>query len=557
MKLKLMITLLLCLVMLGAKKISDQNIPRIGKRMPHTQFSQMQGNELEIITSMYGFGLLNGRLGECVRGIGDINMDGYDDVLVGNVHNGPGEALILFGGAVMDSIPDLILRGEGDGDLMGTNALGGCDINGDGMPDLLVQAGGYPNHKQYGRVYGYFGGTLLDTIPDIILTGEAYMDLFGTEMAAGDVNGDGCDDILISSVNHNSCSGKVYLYYGGSLLDTIPDWTNQGDSISTRLGCGLAIGDLNGDGKNDVIINSAPWIDRKDYWTVTEIFLQSDKLDTVPDLAIVDTGWANSRDNTLYIKDFNLDGCDDFIIMSSTANQDKYYGYHIYFGGVYLDTIPDAVLTPWYGGSMFNIADAGDVNGDGWPDIITGEWEGWSEAGAIELFLGSAHINRRSDWLCGGVGYSVDGAGDVNGDGYDDLIASSVSLPFTHVATGRIYIFAGKPGLKDIGTSVEQITKKKLSPTQILFQNYPNPFNSQTTVRYLIVNKFGKYVSLTIFDITGKEVINLVNQWQATGEYSIIWDGTDRQGEEVSSGMYLCRLLIGNQQQIKKLMLLR
>jgi hypothetical protein len=551
-----MITLLFCLVMLGAKKNSDQNIPRIGESMPPTQFSQLQGNELEIITSMYGFGLLNGRLGECVKGIGDINMDGYDDVLVGNVHNGPGEALILFGGADMDSLPDLILRGEGDGDLMGTNAFGGCDINGDGMPDLLVQAGGYPNHKQYGRVYGYFGGTLLDTIPDIVLTGKSYMELFGFRMAAGDVNGDQCADVLISTISYNTCSGKAYLYYGGSLLDTIPDWINRGDSIWTYLGCGLAIGDVNSDGKNDVIINSGPWIDRKDYLAVTELFLQSDKLDTVATFAIIDTGFKAFHGNTLYIKDFNLDGADDFIIKQLKVLDNKYYGYNIYFGGTDLDTKPDAFIAPWYGGTNYILADAGDVNGDGWPDIITGEWDGQFEAGAIELFLGSARINYDADWLCGGVGYSVDGAGDVNGDGYDDLITSSVTLPFTHVATGRVYIFAGKPGLTDIGTSVEQIKEKELSPTQILFQNYPNPFNIQTTIRYLIANKFGKYVSLTVFDITGKEVINLVNRWQLAGEYSISWDGTDQQGENVSSGMYLCHLLIGNQQQVKKLMLL-
>lgn len=556
MKLKLMIALLLCLMMLGAEKNTNQNIPR-GERMAPTHFSQMQGNQLEIITSMYGFGLLNGRLGECVRGIGDINMDGYDDVLVGNVHNGPGEALILFGGADMDSIPDLILRGENEHDLMGTNAFGGCDINGDGMPDLLVQAGCYPNGAQYGRMYGYFGGTLLDTIPDIVLTGKSYMEEYGQKMTAGDMNGDQCDDILISTVNPYTCSGKADLYYGGSLLDTIPDWTNRGDSITTYLGSSLAIGDVNSDGKNDVIINSEPWIDRKDYWTVTEIFLQSDKLDTVPAISIVDTLLGGLFSNKLYIKDFNLDGIDDFIIKHSRVLDNKYYGYNIYFGGVDLDTKPDAFIAPWYGGTNVMIADAGDVNGDGWPDIITGEWDGQFEAGAIELFLGSAHINYDADWLCGGVGYSVDGAGDVNGDGYDDLIASSISLPFTHVATGRVYIFAGKPGLIDIGTSVEQIAEKKLSPTQILFQNYPNPFNSQTTIRYLIANKFGKYVSLTIFDITGKEVINLENKCQAAGEYSIIWDGTDRQGENVSSGIYICRLSIGNQHQIKKLTLLR
>jgi len=263
MKLKIAFILLFCLISLSDVSSLHQSSQQKSQKSQLNQFSQIEGNQLEIITYIEGFGKdESGRLGYSVAGIGDINLDGFDDVIIGNLDKGPGEALILFGGTDMDSIPDIVFRGENEGDTFGGNVAAGGDINGDGDPDFIVVALGFPEKHSQGKVYVYFGGAILDTIPDIVFTGENDHDLFGSRVATGDVNKDNCDDILISTVNYNGSDGnnmlrgKAYLYYSGILLDTIPDWTNTGDSIRTYLGSGLAICDVNNDNKNDILINS-------------------------------------------------------------------------------------------------------------------------------------------------------------------------------------------------------------------------------------------------------------------------------------------------------------
>jgi len=433
--------------------------------------------------------------------IPDFNGDGFSDILIGDGSylNYAGKVYIYLGGSLMDNQADWTRQGEAEWIYYtGGNISSLDDLNGDGYSDIIIGSGLYPGKPDYrGNIQIYFGGAPPDTIYDVSIGGAHTNDYFGSCLSgAGNFNGDGCCDILVGAPGRN----YAHIYFGGAIIDAIPDVLIIGDPFFDRyFGSSVACaGDVNGDGYDDVIIGD----------------------------------WAA-------------------------------YGYlgwvQLFLGGPNMDSKPDLFLIGWHEASAFgtSVASAGDVNGDGWPDIITGEWDGQFEAGAIELFLGSAHINYTADWLCGGVGYSVDGAGDVNGDGYDDLITSSVTRPFTHVATGRVYIFAGKPGLTDIGTSVEQITEKNLSPTQILFQNYPNPFNSQTSIRYLIANKFGKYVSLNIFDITGKEVSTLVDAWQEPAEYEVSWQGTNQNGKEVNSGMYLAHLSVGHSYQVKKLILIR
>jgi hypothetical protein len=88
-----------------------------------------------------------------------------------------------------------------------------------------------------------------------------------------------------------------------------------------------------------------------------------------------------------------------------------------------------------------------------------------------------------------------------------------------------------------------------------LHENYPNPFNCSTTITYEIRNPSEVY--LTIFDLTGKEVKQLVNDYQATGKYYVTWNGKDINGEEVSSGAYLCVFKTGDLTETKMMLLVR
>ena len=555
MKSKLLF-LLICLFISSRINVFGQNFEQNTSKAQLNQLSKANANRLEIITYIERRGEINNSFGASVAGIGDINLDGYDDVIIGNGHKGAGEALIFFGGAEMDSIPDIILHGENDGDGFGYEVASGGDINGDGDPDFIVAALDYPQRKGKGRVYVYFGGALLDTIPDAIFTGEYKYDNLGLRITAGDLNNDGCDDILIATVNYTISKpvrGKAYLYFGGEMLDSIPDWTNEGDAYRTYLGSGLAIGDLNGDGYNDMLISSTPMDSLENEITVTELFFGSSELDTIPKLVVIDSLWGDGTERILFTEDFNLDGFDDFIIRMGAR-------FNIYYGSSEIDTTPDAYLSPWYGAGVCRLASAGDVNGDGYPDVLAGAPHPLFQTGSVGLYLGSKNINPEVDWIAGGGGYfgtAIDGAGDVNGDGYDDIIFSTISLPLTHLARGSVWIMAGKPDLDDIGSGVEETERPGVPQRFTLSQNYPNPFNNQTTIHYQLGSRFRTHVVLTIYDITGKEVITLVDAWQKPGGYEVKWTGKSRDGKEVSSGVYLCRLSVRQSHQIKKLILMR
>lgn len=110
--------------------------------------------------------------------------------------------------------------------------------------------------------------------------------------------------------------------------------------------------------------------------------------------------------------------------------------------------------------------------------------------------------------------------------------------------------------LTGIVTSVQARQEEKVSPGDFsLFQNYPNPFNAGTLIRYQLQQP-GR-VKVTIYNLLGREVVSLVNKDQSSGEYSFVWDGKDSRGRELSSGIYLYALEVGNQRFVRKMILNR
>jgi len=94
-----------------------------------------------------------------------------------------------------------------------------------------------------------------------------------------------------------------------------------------------------------------------------------------------------------------------------------------------------------------------------------------------------------------------------------------------------------------------------------LAQNYPNPFNSATLIRYTVPDRDrgGRphHTTLKIYNILGEEVITLVDKKQRVGRYEVVWDGRDRQGKEVKSGIYLCSLTVDDFKEVRKMVLIR
>src|SRR5205085_60058 len=140
--------------------------------------------------------------GVSVSSAGDVNGDGFSDVIVGASDNDTGgtdagRAYVYFGGSPPNATPDLILTGASSGDHFGYAVSSLRDFNGDGFADFGIGAYGSGGT---GRAFVYFGGPALDAIPDLTLNGEAPNDFFGVSVASvGDVSGDGYVDLAVAA----------------------------------------------------------------------------------------------------------------------------------------------------------------------------------------------------------------------------------------------------------------------------------------------------------------------------------------------------------------------
>ncbi|HEY9013536.1 MAG TPA: integrin alpha, partial [Gemmatimonadales bacterium] len=175
----------------------------------------------------------NDFFGYTVSGAGDVDGDGYDDVIVGAYANdagGPdaGRAYVYYGGPMADAAADMTLTGTASGDLFGVSVSGARDVNGDGYGDVIVGASandtGGPNA---GRAYVYYGGPGADVVADLALTGAAAGDLFGNSVSgAGDVNGDGYPDVIVGANADDAGGldvGRAYLHDFNRYFLTAPN----------------------------------------------------------------------------------------------------------------------------------------------------------------------------------------------------------------------------------------------------------------------------------------------------------------------------------------------
>lgn len=472
----------------------------------------------------------NDLAGFSVSEVGDFNNDGRDDFVVsafGSDTSGTdaGSSWVVFGRAGdFASTVDLSAIGGGNGvridggiagELTGISVSSAGDVNGDGFVDIIIGANGIKSSPTttVGGAYIVFGKASGFTTPInlngpgngvVKITGAVGSGHTGERVSGGgDFNGDGFADVLISAYGINSYAGGAYVVFGGSSLTrNIGLGGLNGSTGFTILGspgqfAGMSVGnagDVNGDGIDDIMVgapftnaNAASGAEGAAY----VIFGSRGGFDPTLNLADVDgtngfrmfgensfagfTGWAVASAG-----DINGDGLGDMLVSAKKAGS-------VYAGSVYVvfgqsgGFSPDLDLGHMIGsegfridGSAngdnfgFSVSGAGDVNGDGFDDIIVGAYKadptGLGNEGAGYVIFGRGDLQLSPELkladlrdsqgfrLKGGdnnlAGYAVSSAGDVNGDGIDDMLVSAPGI--TSLDAGRVYLVYGTTGARPL-----------------------------------------------------------------------------------------------------------
>jgi hypothetical protein len=386
----------------------------------------------------------------------DVNGDGYPDLAAGAywaVVNGAAQAgrthLFLGGASGLPTSPTSSLSSpDGAGNRFGHTVRSAGDVNGDGYGDLLVEGYGYPNNTDTGRAYLYLGSaTGVASLPTQVLTGSAGSYFGAPLVGAGDLNGDGYGDIAVGASGYNSNTGRTYVYYGSaSGLATTPSVTlDAPNGANTWFGAQLAAGDVNGDGYSDLIVgayNNAGYV---------YVFLGSASgLGTTPNWSMIGPdGGTGQFGYALAAGDVNGDGYADLAVgaqQASTAG--RTYLYLGTAGSVGLGLTPAATLdgpdgaNTWFGRALT----VTDLNADGLADLIVGAnipqagTNGW-----VHVYLastGGALPTTPSQTIAGpmvtagGFATALATVGDTDHDGHVEIGVGSYNDD-----TGKVFVY--------------------------------------------------------------------------------------------------------------------
>jgi len=288
---------------------------------------------------------------------------------------------------------------------------------------------------------------------------------FGNSVStAGDVNGDGYSDVIIGAYNFNN-NGRAYAYYGSaSGLSVTSNWNSNVSQFVAQFGYSVSTaGDINGDGYSDIVIGAPAYDNGQTNEGRAFVYNGSSTGLSLTQSWTAESNQANSGFGTSVSTagDVNGDGYSDVIAGANAysngeTNEGKAYVYHGSVSGL-------SVSANWtkesnQADSRFGagVSSAGDVNGDGYSDILVGAHfynNGESDEGSVFEYNGSsAGLSLTSNWSSESnqsnaqFGAGVSSAGDVNGDGYSDVI---IGAPYFDnlVDDGSVFVYYGNNGI--------------------------------------------------------------------------------------------------------------
>ncbi len=345
---------------------------------------------------------------------GDVDGDGYGDFIVGGPAKG-GSAFVFHGTANGPEDAPTWIQGKIDGQDKGEYgySLGTAgDVNGDGYDDVVVGAPGYrlpddpqtgggndqQDPPQRGAFYIYHGSSngLSDTPSREYIGQEQAAQLGFSVASAGDFNHDGYDDVVVGLPGSGGNFGLVRIYTGGpNGLSQAPTWEISPPDHAAQFGYSVAsAGDVNGDGFSDIIVGSPA-------------YSHGEQLEGAVFLYLGHAGGPADQP--------------DWMAESNSE-------------------------TAWLG---FCISGAGDINGDGYSDIVVGAanyTDDQESEGAVFVYMSNGTVfGDTADWKVEGnrkkaqLGFDVSGGGDVNGDGYDDVLIADAHFGLVSYG-GELYL---------------------------------------------------------------------------------------------------------------------
>jgi hypothetical protein len=414
--------------------------------------------------------------GYSVSTAGDVNGDGYSDVIVGahyydNGQSEEGMAFVYHGSPSGLSIPvSWTADGYQGGSQLGISVSTAGDVNGDGYSDVIIGANTYDNGEtDEGRAYVFLGSASgLSVSPSWLNEcNQAYASFGFRSSTAGDVNGDGFSDVMVSAIRFDdgeNDEGKVFLYYGSSSgLSVIPNWTAQCNNPNSLFGYQLkSAGDVNGDGYSDVIIGAADYSNGENYEGKAFAYYGSPSgMSQYPNWVYeINQSMAHLGNSVSSADDVNGDGYSDILVAAMYySNGQTYEGKVFLFNGSSTGLSNEPVWSAEGNQQECNfgaeVASAGDVNGDGYSDAIVGSWlydNGQIDEGRVFLYHGSSSgLSSMPNWISESdqsgslFGHCVSTAGDVNGDGYSDVIVGAPHFENGTWREGSAFVYHGSP----------------------------------------------------------------------------------------------------------------